>query len=839
MLPVEAVLSQLTKALVAGDAILIAPPGAGKSTCLPLHLLKSDQFQGSKIVMLQPRRIAVRNIARYLSAQLGETVGQSIGYRIRGETKVSHQTRLEIVTEGVLVRMLQAQPELSDVSLVIFDEFHERSIHADFSLALCLEVQQALRDDLRLLVMSATLDVGNIQELLPDAEILESKGRQYSVDIVYCADAYRASTSSKHLRLHDSISKLIFNVFPKHSGDILVFLPGAFEINAVANALENHVDFQSSVAVHKLFSELSPNIQQAALLPDKLGRRKVVLATNIAETSLTIEGVDVVIDSGVEKIAVFQLNRGITHLQTQAISQASATQRAGRAGRLRAGTCYRLWNKEFHARLAKHGEPEIKRVDVSNVMLESAVWGTEVSGLSLLDYPSNAQLAESSVRLQRIGIFDQHNKLTTLGHHVHQIGGQANLAIMLLRAKTWSQAHLSLACALVGLLENKDPMGQHVGADIHLRVQQLQNSRLDTRDYSVLRKSIQQWHIKMSCKLSDDNADWPVNDIGVLLGFAFPEWLAKQRQNERYLLAKGSGAVVHRDDPLTTHTWLAIANMQSSDRQQENAQIRYAAAISEKQILEHFEQVIVSEDLCSWDENEKRIVGRQQRKLGKVIVSSQPLAKPDTQVIENIWQAVIVSKGISALPMSARAQQLIQRVALANTFDQGKALDLPHFDKRSLLDSIDIWLLPFIKGKLKWAELTKVDFYQALSNLLDWQQQQWLNKFCPERIVIPSGRQQDLTYSDDSSVVLSVRMGELYGWSVHPAIADNQVAITIELLSPAQRPIQITKDLVGFWAGSYRAVQKDMKSQYPKHYWPDNPANAPATTKTKRNMKPV
>jgi ATP-dependent helicase HrpB len=817
LLPVEHILPALHKQLINGDAIVVAPPGAGKSTCLPLSLLTLDVFKDKKIIMLQPRRIAVRNIAAYLSSQLGEAVGQTIGYRIRGEVKVSTNTRLEIVTEGILTRMLQNQAELPGVGLVIFDEFHERSVHADFSLALCIEVQQALRDDLRLLVMSATLDVAALTELLPAAKLLESKGKSYPVDIVYQPDN---STSY----LYEKISRLVIQVFPKHKHDCLVFLPGAFEINKTAERLSQH--FADEVEVLKLFSELSKSEQQWALLPHPSGKRKIVLATNIAETSLTIEGIEFVVDSGIEKKAIFQLNRGINHLQSQKISQASATQRAGRAGRLAAGTCYRLWSKDQHSRLAQQITPEIMHSDMSSFILESAVWGAEVTTLALQDHPSDAQLSQGFALLTQLELFDDYKKLTPLGRKAHALGCHPSLAVMLVKSAQISPEHLSLACTVAALIENKDPIGKQAnGASLSTRLHFV----LQQKNH-VIWQAIRQWHKKMSCKI----LQWPIEDTAVLIGFAYPQWLAKQRKDERYQLVNGSGAVLYQDDALTTQRWLAIANMQTTDRQQDNAQIRYAESLTLLQLEQHFDYLVEKKERVDWDPQNQRIVSEVQKTLGKIVIHKQPIKRPSEKHILSIWQDVIHDKGITSLPFSDEVQQLIYRVQLAASFSG--AMSFPDFTESGLLTSIDSWLMPYLTDTLTWQQFTQCHFLQQLQNELDYAQQQYLNKQFPKRLALPSGTNAQLTYSVDKTVVLSARMPELYGWKVHPAVAQQQFPITVELLSPAGRPIQTTQDLPRFWQGSYKEVQKEMKGRYPRHYWPDDPANAQATTRTKKRM---
>jgi ATP-dependent helicase HrpB len=825
LLPVEHILPALHQQLIVGDAIVVAPPGAGKSTCLPLSLLKLPVFKDKKIILLQPRRIAVRTIASYLASQLDESVGQTIGYRIKGEVKVSTNTRLEIVTEGILTRMLQNQPELPDVGLVIFDEFHERSVHADFSLALCIEVQQALREDLRLLVMSATLDVEALRDLLPEAKLLESQGKSYPVDIVYQGD-------NSSLHLFEKISRLVIQTFAKHKHDFLVFLPGAADINKAAQRLSQHFAGENEVEVYKLFSELSKNEQQQALLPHPKGKRKIVLATNIAETSLTIEGIEVVIDSGVEKKAIFQLSRGITHLQSQKISQASATQRAGRAGRLTAGACYRLWSKEQQSRLPKQSTPEIMHSDMSSFILETAIWGSDVLALALLDYPSDAQLSQGFALLSQLELFDDDKQITAIGRKAHGLGCHPSLAVMLLKSAKMSPEHLSLACALAALIENKDPMGRtatgaSLSARLHFVLQQKNH---------LIWQSIRQWHTKLACRL----LAWPIEDTAVLVGYAYPQWLAKKRKDERYQLVNGSGAVLYQDDALTTQNWLAIANMQTSDRQQDNAQVRYAESLTLLQLEQHFNYLIEKKERVHWDNKNQRIVSEIQKTLGKIVIHRQPIKRPSKQHVLTIWQDVIHDKGIAGIPFNEDVQQLIYRVQLAASFSSVPSFSafqaFPDFTEAGLLNSIDRWLTPYLMDTLTWQQFTQSNFLQQLLNELDFAQQQNLNKQLPKQLALPSGRNAQLTYASGNSVVLSVRMTELYGLQQHPTVAQQQVPITVELLSPAGRPIQTTQDLPRFWQGSYKEVQKDMKGRYPRHYWPDDPANAQATTRTKKRM---
>lgn len=814
MLPIDHILLALQSQLKQGNAIVVAPPGAGKSTQLPLTLLRSRLYGRSKIIMLQPRRIAVRNIARYLAEQLGEEIGDTVGYRIRGETKVSANTLLEIVTEGVLTRLLQQQPDLPKIGLIIFDEFHERSVYADFALALCLEVQQSLRDDLRLLVMSATLDVHALTKLLPDAAVLESKGKSFPVEVVYRPDTSRRTLSEK-------MSALILHVFPLHQNDLLVFLPGANEIKRVAERLTAVIE---DVSIHCLYGELPKEQQQQALLPHAQGKRKIVLATNIAETSLTIEGIEVVIDSGVEKKAIFQLNRGITHLQSQFISQASATQRTGRAGRLGPGTCYRLWSAEQQQRLSAQSIPEILQTDMSVFLLETVVWGSQIADLALIDYPSNAQISQAEHYLQSLSIVDKQLKLSALGRQIHHLACHPGIANMLLQSQKLSAGHLSMACAIAGLLENKDPLNYHSGSQLSERLSYLiQNKR------HPIWQQINRWFTQLKTNI----CPWPIEDVGVLLGFAFPTWIAKARQNGRYLLANGSGASLYENDSLFGQEWLVVGAMMTTDRQQDDAHIRYAESISLTQIKQYFTPRFSRHNVVQWDNIQQRISASCDIKLSSIVVAKEPICKPARHELLSIWAEVILAKGINALPLDDACQSLLARGQLAVAILPDKTW--PEASELALLNSIEHWLLPYVDSCNSWAQLLKLDFYSMLKNRYDWQQWQALDALLPDFYTVPSGRKVPLVYAE-KTVKLSVKMPEMYGLTEHPTVAKGKIALTIELLSPAQRPLQTTQDLPGFWIGSYKQIQKEMKGRYPRHFWPDDPINSPATTTTKKKM---
>jgi ATP-dependent helicase HrpB len=727
--------------------------------------------------------------------------------------------------------MLQASPELPGVALIIFDEFHERSIHADFSLALSLEVQQALRDDLRILVMSATLNAQAITKIMPAAKLLESKGTSYPVDIKYVA-------SNSRMPVVDRVCELLIQTFRCHDKDFLVFLPGASEIRKAAEVLSRKLP---DCVVLPLFSDLNKQHQQAALMPNKEGKRKIVLATNIAETSLTIEGIEVVIDSGIEKKAIFDLRRGITQLTSQKISQASATQRAGRAGRVMAGTCYRLWSKELHGRLAQQSTPEILQSDVSDLVLEAAIWGAPIADLALIDQPNLAQLSQGEEKLMSLGVIEKSNKMTEFGRQVHALGGNANIGIMLLKSAQLSLAHQSLACALAALLKSKDPLPQAQTVEVTPRLTFL----LKNKQHNIW-LLIKQWHRKQNIQL----VEWPLQDLAIVLAFGFPQWIAKHRSEGRFSLANGSGATLSINDELLRHLgpqslsqnnqcWLAVGHMQLTDKQKDSALIRYAEPIKFEQMQAHFLAFFDDKEIVQWDEEKQRISAFESQFFGSISFSKKPLPKPSPVSLTEVWRQQILKKGIAAISFDTRSRQLIKRVNLLNAaIDIAEQNDaFPDFSDAALRQNIDQWLLPFLSGKTTWQAFVKLPFYQLLSQQMDYQQLKKLDSLLPESIVIPTGRKAGIDYNEDGKALLSVRMQELYGMQQHPTLLNGKLTITCELLSPAQRPLQTTDDLIGFWQGSYKQIQKEMKGRYPRHFWPDDPANSPATATIKKRMQ--
>ncbi|WP_395341860.1 ATP-dependent helicase HrpB [Ningiella sp. W23] len=824
-LPIEDIFTALKQQLSVGNAIVVAPPGAGKSTGLPLFLLTLPLFNDAKIIMLQPRRIAARNIALFLAQQLNEPLGKTVGYRVRGESKVSVDTRLEIVTEGVLTRMLQANPELPGVSLIIFDEFHERNLHADFSLALCLEVQQALRDDLKLLVMSATLDVEALGKFMPKAPLLKSEGKQHEVNIEYHG-ACNAKT------IANDACKIVLERFENHSKDWLIFLPGAREIKQCAQLLT--AKLPTHVDVLPLFADLKKDEQQKAILPSPEGRQKVVLATNIAETSLTIEGIEVVVDSGLEKTAVFDLKRDLSLLKLQKISQASAIQRAGRAGRLMPGTCYRMWSKDLTHRLARQSTPEILQSDISSLVLEASVWGSNINELALIDPPSKAQQSHAMEKLQHAGVVDKGEKLTPVGSAIHKIGADINIAIMLHKSAMLSPAHQSMACAIAALLENKDPIKNSNNVSIALRLRFL----LENRQHPIW-QAIKHWHKKLGIK----QATWSLEESSLVLALGFVHWIAKHKGEGRFALANGSGASLHHDDDMLSQMqtsdakWLAIGHMHLIDTPSSlsaNAIIRYAEPLPYENIVHHFEALFFDEEQVTWDAQKHRVRATKNRYFQKLLISSSAIQKPSNEALAQAWKTHILQKGIDEIPLGERLEQLLVRSAILNKNKPSEGL----FDLslKRLEQTIDEWLLPFLDNKHTWQQLCGLGFYQLVYQMLSYPQQQALNAALPESFSIPTGRKVNINYSVDGSAKISARMQEFYGLNEHPTLLSGRLPLTIELLSPAQRPLQVTQDIVSFFKGSYREIQKEMKGRYPKHFWPDEPINAPATSMTKKRM---
>ncbi|HHJ3241340.1 TPA: ATP-dependent helicase HrpB [Vibrio parahaemolyticus] len=816
-LPIEAVMPQLLTAVKhQHQVILKAAPGAGKSTYFPLQLIQNQVVTG-KVIMLEPRRLAARNIARYLADQLGEQVGQRVGYRVRGETKVSASTQLEIVTEGVMTRMIQNDPELDGVDLLIFDEFHERSIHADTALALSLEVQEALRDDLKLVVMSATLDQEALQSLLPEACYIESEGRSFAVET-----RYAPLTANDHLPT--VMAKNIESLMNKESGSLLAFLPGVAAIKQVQERLSHLPD---DVEVCPLYGQLSFTEQQKAISPAEKGKRKVVLATNIAETSLTIEGIRLVVDSGLERVARFDLKNGLTRLEQTRIAQSSAIQRAGRAGRIEEGICVRLYSESQLKQQPQVPQPEILHSDLASLVMELAFWGTtDIHELKWLDIPSAAALQQAKQLLFSLGLITEQGQLTAEGKQAHDLGVEPRAAAMLIKSQSHSDKMVNVALAAVALIEEPERNVTNIAHSLH---------RWLSGSYpkqSLLLKRAQSLAHKLDTTFSLREVD--EDALPLVLSLAFPDRIAQQRANQfgRFALANGHGAECRPDDMLGGCEYLVAIDLMRSHSN--SSQIHLACELDVNILQTTFDSLFSTKEVVDWDEKKGRLVAEKQRKLGQLVIERVSLPNPGKEKMTQALLTYVRRQGLSSLNWTPAAESLLERIRCAVDWLPEQAW--PMFDEASLLDSLDEWLEPYMTSVASVKDLSKINLVEALNARLGWPLNQHLDEWLPEHYQLPTGTKKRIRYQHGHEPVLSVRMQEVFGESTSPTVAIGRKRLVLELLSPAQRPLQVTSDLAAFWNGSYKDVQKEMKGRYPKHVWPDDPANHVATTKTKRQL---
>ncbi|EKA7392822.1 ATP-dependent helicase HrpB [Vibrio parahaemolyticus] len=816
-LPIEAVMPQLLTAVKhQHQVILKAAPGAGKSTYFPLQLIQNQVVTG-KVIMLEPRRLAARNIARYLADQLGEQVGQRVGYRVRGETKVSASTQLEIVTEGVMTRMIQNAPELDGVDLLIFDEFHERSIHADTALALSLEVQEALRDDLKLVVMSATLDQEALQFLLPEACYIESEGRSFAVET-----RYAPLTANDHLPT--VIAKNIESLMNKESGSLLAFLPGVAAIKQVQERLSHLPD---DVEVCPLYGQLSFTEQQKAISPAEKGKRKVVLATNIAETSLTIEGIRLVVDSGLERVARFDLKNGLTRLEQTRIAQSSAIQRAGRAGRIEEGICVRLYSESQLKQQPQVPQPEILHSDIASLVMELAFWGTtDIHELKWLDIPSAAALQQAKQLLFSLGLITEQGQLTAEGKQAHDLGVEPRAAAMLIKSQSHSDKMVNVALAAVALIEEPERNTTNIAHSLHRWLSGSHPKK------SLLLKRAQSLAHKLDTMFSLREVDEDV--LPLVLSLAFPDRIAQQRTNQfgRFELANGHGAEFRPDDMLGGCEYLVAIDLMRSHSN--SSQIHLACELDVNILQTTFDSLFSTEEVVDWDEKKGRLVAEKQRKLGQLVIERVSLPNPGKEKMTQALLTYVRRQGLSSLNWTPAAESLLERIRCAVDWLPEQAW--PMFDEASLLDSLEEWLEPYMTSVASVKDLSKINLVEALNARLGWPLNQHLDEWLPEHYQLPTGTKKRIRYQHGHEPVLSVRMQEVFGESTSPTVALGRKRLVLELLSPAQRPLQVTSDLAAFWNGSYKDVQKEMKGRYPKHVWPDDPANHVATTKTKRQL---
>lgn len=805
LLPVASILPELLHALQQSPQVLLnAPTGAGKSTWLPLQILREGSING-RILLLEPRRLAARNVAQRLAELLGEKPGETVGYRMRAETCVGLTTQLEVVTEGILTRMIQHDPELSGVGLVILDEFHERSLQADLALALLLDVQQGLRDDLKLLIMSATLDNDKLQRLLPDAPVVISEGRAFPVERRY-------QSLPAHQRFDEAVAMATAELLRHESGSLLLFLPGVGEIQRVQNHLAERV--ADDVLLCPLYGALPLSEQRQAILPAPSGKRKVVLATNIAETSLTIEGIRLVVDSAQERVARFDVRSGLTRLITQRISQASMTQRAGRAGRLEPGVCVHLLAKDQAERAAAQSEAEILQSDLSSLLLELLLWGcNDPSQLSWLDTPPAVNLAAARRLLTQLGALAD-ERLTAKGQKMAALGNDPRLAAMLVAAD--SDAEVATAARLAAILEEPPRGGS---GDL----------------MQAFTRSQGQWQQRSQqlCKRLNRRAGQPDSDaIPALLAQGFPDRIARRRGQEgRYQLANGMGAMLDADDALNRHEWL-IAPLLLQGNASPDARILQACALDIDALVARCPQLIQQSDTIEWDDTQGTLKALRRSQVGQLTLSVRPLAKPSEEELHRAMLTGIREKGLSVLNWTNEAEQLRLRLQCAARWLPEDAW--PAVDDVSLLAALESWLLPHMNGVHSLRGLKSLDVHQALLEWLPWSLRQRLVSLLPTHYTVPTGSRIAIRYDDENPPALAVRMQEMFGEASTPTIAEGRVALVLELLSPAQRPLQITRDLSAFWQGAYREVQKEMKGRYPKHVWPDDPANTAPTRRTKK-----
>ena len=804
-LPVAAVVPELLTALDASPQVLLtAPTGAGKSTWLPLRLLEHGGIKG-RIILLEPRRLAARNVAQRLAELLNEKPGETVGYRMRAQSCVGSQTRLEVVTEGVLTRMIQRDPELTGVGLVILDEFHERSLQADLALALLLDVQQGLRDDLKLLIMSATLDNGRLQQLLPDAPMIISEGRTFPVERRY-------QPLAAHLRFDEAVAIATAELLRHESGSLLLFLPGVGEILRVQEQLATRVG--GDVVLCPLYGALTLAEQRQAILPAPQGKRKVVLATNIAETSLTIEGIRLVVDCAQERVARYDGRTGLTRLITQRISQASMTQRAGRAGRLEPGICLHLLAKEQAERAAAQGEPEILQSDLSGLLMELLQWGcTDPEQLNWLDTPPAINLQAAKRLLQMLGALEG-DRLSARGQKMAALGNDPRLAAMLVSTKNDDEA--ASAAKLAAILE-EPPRGGSTDLAVA---------------FSRNQPAWQQRSQQLLKRLNVRSGQPDIALLPLLLAQAFADRIARRRGQEgRYQLANGMGAMLDADDALGRHEWL-IAPLLLQGSASPDARILLALPLDIEALMQTCPELLQQSDTIEWDEAQGTLKALRRSRIGQLTVKVQPLAKPSEEELHQAMLNGIRDKGLSVLNWTPEAEQFRLRLqCAANWLPE---YDWPAVDEDSLLNTLELWLLPHMSGVHSLRALKALNVGQALRGLLDWSMLQRLDSELPAHYTVPTGSRIAIRYHEDNPPVLAVRMQEMFGEANTPTIAQGRVPLVLELLSPAQRPLQVTSDLSAFWQGSYREVQKEMKGRYPKHVWPDDPANTAPTRRTKK-----
>lgn len=840
-MPIDEVLPNLKNALESqGTAVLLAEPGAGKTTRTPLELLQEPWLAGQQILLLEPRRLAARAAAFYMAKQLNEPVGETVGYRIRTEARVSSRTRITVVTEGILTRMLQRDPTLDGTGLVIFDEFHERSIHADLGLALVLQSRQLVREDLRVLVMSATLDAEPVAALLGDAPVVRSRGRMFPVETVFVP-------RSREETPEEAVVRTVQRALAEQDGGLLVFLPGAREIRRVQSALAGRVP--GNVIVAPLFGVLPQDQQQRAIEPAPDGQRKVVLATSIAETSLTVSGITVVIDTGLRRTSLFSPRTGMSRLVTVRAARDAADQRRGRAGRTAPGICYRLWSEAEDRALPESTPPEMLEADLTPLALELAAWGAAAPAeLAWLDPPPAAPYAQAVGLLRQLGALDEAGRITGHGRRMAELGLHPRLAHMLLRAQPLGLARA--ACRLAALLEEPGLLRDRAGSgdgDLRSRLAALMAAAGEPGprgggapaggeaagggDLERLLTVSRQWERSLASFSAGSPSPGEERDYrrfcGLLVSFAYPDRIAMRRADGRYLLRSGRGAVFARPpQTLAAEPFLAIADV---DDEGAEGRIRLAAPFEESWLADHYRDELQVERTAEWDDASGAVRARVRHRFGAIVLKELPDPKPSAEMINKALLRVVAEQGSRILPWNSKNRQLQARILFLRRLDES----WPDVSNEALAAEAEDWFGPYLSGFRKKSDLQTLSLSAILENRLGWQRTQELNKEAPTHLVVPSGSRIPVQYEGPQAPYVAVRLQEVFGLLETPRIGYGKVPVTLHLLSPASRPVQVTSDLRSFWEGTYFEVKKDLKGRYPKHYWPDDPFAATATRRVR------
>jgi ATP-dependent helicase HrpB len=834
-LPIDEILPAIRRALATcPNALLTAAPGAGKTTRVPPAFLEASWLSGRKILLLEPRRLAARAAASRMAEELDERVGETVGYRMRLDTKVGPKTRIEVVTEGILTRMLHQDPSLDAYGMVLFDEFHERSLQADTGLALCLEAQRLFRPDLRLLVMSATLDCAAVSDLLGQAPIIACDGRMFPVEIRYLDQPLAGP-------LDRAVTQAITRSLRQDYGSVLAFLPGLAVIRRVERMLLD-AELGSSIHIAPLHGELPQAMQDAAIRPAAPGSRKIVLATSIAETSLTIDGVRVVIDSGWLRLPRFDPRSGLTRLETVRVTKDAADQRRGRAGRLETGVCYRLWTEREQAALAPHRPPEILEADLAPLMLDLANWGTQdPDALSWLTPPPRGGISQSKELLTRLGALSVDGRLTEHGRRMAAFPLHPRLSHMLIRSGSLGLA--DLACEVAALLSERDilpEMPHHRNPDVRVRIDLLHGKddtvRLTPHRATVerVKRTAQLWRrqIGKPAKETNNSGHDPSQTVGVLLALAYPDRIA-QRQvgvDSRYRLVNGRGARFTEPTPMDSEPFLVVADLDGGTPW---ARIHLAAPIVREDIELLYHGQLVVEESVHWDERNDAVRASRRRKLGAVVTTEEAVTQPDEGHVIKALLYGIRHAGLECLSFTRELQEWQARVIWVRRTEPSCS-DWPALSTEALLTTLDTWLTPYLTGITTLDRVKRLDLSPPLHALLTYEKQRRLDQLAPSHLVVPSGSRLRIDYAQGEVPVLAVRLQEMFGCKETPRVADGKIPVMLHLLSPAGRPVQVTQDLAGFWKRAYHEVRKELRGRYPKHHWPEDPLHSIPTARPKR-----